>query len=1192
MRSRQRSLTLVFVVAVLLWPGVPCAGTDVPSERRGRALDAQAGRTAATSPGQWTWAGGPNRVAEAERLGVYGTKGVAAPGNSPGAREGASLWIDATGNLWLFGGRGDTAKGAECVLNDLWKWDGTSWAWMSGTGTCNAYGVYGQRGVTAPGNSPGARQDASTWKDGSGNLWLFGGVGHPSVAYEGETYTDRLSDLWKWDGTNWTWMGGPDSASQPGSYGTKGVAASSNWPGARSDAAAWRDASGGFWLLGGLGLGASASPAGRLNDVWKWDGSTWTWIGGSDQQYAHGLYGTKGVADPSNQPGARYGATAALRPDGRVLLFGGVGDAESDTGLLNDLWSWDGSQWTWLSGAKFADQEGEYGTKGVPGAANRPGAREAAASWADAAGKFFLLGGGRQRGFDDWSAWNDLWMWDGTNWTWVGGASTPNPIGVYGTKGLPAAGNEPGGRLGHMAGQQASGAVLVFGGVGSSATGRIGTLNDLWQWDGAQWAWVSGSTGESQAGVYGVKGVASAANRPGARCGAVTWSTANGETWLFGGYGYSARGLGHLNDLWRFDGTAWTWVSGSDLEGQAGVYGSKGVAASTNVPGARAFAVSWADAAGNLWLFGGEEDQAQTALRNDLWKWDGSSWTWVSGSDAPGDPGVYGTKGVPADSNVPPCRSDASSFTDGAGNLWLFGGDGWPISPGSNLNDLWRWDGQRWTWISGANGSDVEGYFGTRGVAAPANVPPGRSAAASWVDGSGGFWLFGGAGSSTVGLRNDLWRWDGTYWTWMSGAVGGYASGVYGTLGVSAPENEPAARTGASTWTDATGHRWLFGGSGYGGDLNDLWRWDGSAWTWMGGSASPYQAGVYGESGVPAPSNVPGSRWLGGASTDSLGRFRLLGGMGEDSIGARGLLSDLWVYEPPACSPPVATISAPDSIPGWTGQHSASVPDAGAGATYEWTLAGGSIVSGQTTPTITFEVAPGAMEVVLRVLVSRADCAGTFERSIPVGLYHRLDVVRNGYGNVQLEIGGVPESCTLECVAVVAHGASVSLAASPDPGSRFVGWLGEGCTGTGSCTVTMDEAKTVSATFFPSESTGFYPVTPCRAVDTRNAAGAYGAPPLEAGATRSFTIGGQCGVPADASAVALNVTVTAPTEAGSLTLLPGTGPAPETTTIHFAAGRTRANNVTMGLAEGVLSVLDRQTGGTVELILDVAGYYR
>src|SRR5260370_31459256 len=35
---------------------------------------------------------------------------------------------------------------------------------------------------------------------------------------------------------------------------------------------------------------------------------------------------------------------------------------------------------------------------------------------------------------------------------------------------------------------------------------------------------------------------------------------------------------GDLNDLWKFDGTNWTWVSGSDLINQPGVFGTKGVA--------------------------------------------------------------------------------------------------------------------------------------------------------------------------------------------------------------------------------------------------------------------------------------------------------------------------------------------------------------------------------------------------------------------------------------------------------------------------------------------------------------------------------------------------------------------------------------------------------------------------------------
>jgi hypothetical protein len=68
--------------------------------------------------------------------------------------------------------------------------------------------------------------------------------------------------------------------------------------------------------------------------------------------------------------------------------------------------------------------------------------------------------------------------------------------------------------------------------------------------------------------------------------------------------------LGFLNDLWKFDGTQWTWMSGSNISNQNGVYGTKGVAASANVPGARRNAISWIDSSNNLWPFGQEDSAA------------------------------------------------------------------------------------------------------------------------------------------------------------------------------------------------------------------------------------------------------------------------------------------------------------------------------------------------------------------------------------------------------------------------------------------------------------------------------------------------------------------------------------------------------------------------------------------------------
>jgi hypothetical protein len=118
-------------------------------------------------------------------------------------------------------------------------------------------------------------------------------------------------------------------------------------------------------------------------------------------------------------------------------------------------------------------------------------------------------------------------------------------------------------------------------------------------------------------------------------------------------------------------------------------------------------------------------------------------------------------------------------------------------------------------------------------------------------------------------------------------------------------------------------------------------------------------------------------------------------------------------------------------------------------------------------------------------------------------------------------------------------------------------------------------------------------LTPCRLVDTRNAAGPFGGPALAAAATRSFTVSsGGCAIPSDASGLSLNVTVADATASGTLTFFPGSGTVPGTNTISFVPGKNRANNVTIGTVGGVLSVRNYQASGSVNLIVDVNGYYR
>jgi N-acetylneuraminic acid mutarotase len=283
---------------------------------------------------------------------------------------------------------------------------------------------------------------------------------------------------------------------------------------------------------------------------------------------------------------------------------------------------------------------------------------------------------------------NDLWAYDGEQWTWMSGSSLGSKLGVYGTMGVAAAANLPGGRENSVAALDAAGNFWLFGGYGYPASGAAGRLNDLWKWDGSQWTWVSGSNAIDIAGVYGTKGVPAASNVPGGRLAAKGWIDAQGNFWLFGGYGHDSAGTANaLDDLWKFDGTHWTWIAGSNTVNAAASYGTKGVAAPTNTPGARMDMATALDGAGNFWVFGGAGNYT-----NDLWKWDGTNWTWVSGTTTIGAGGVYGTQGVPSASNVPGGREGAGIWIDPSGNLWIWGGQGVGTVPGLGiLNDLWRY---------------------------------------------------------------------------------------------------------------------------------------------------------------------------------------------------------------------------------------------------------------------------------------------------------------------------------------------------------------------------------------------------------------------------------------------------------------------------------------------------------------------
>ena len=118
-------------------------------------------------------------------------------------------------------------------------------------------------------------------------------------------------------------------------------------------------------------------------------------------------------------------------------------------------------------------------------------------------------------------------------------------------------------------------------------------------------------------------------------------------------------------------------------------------------------------------------------------------------------------------------------------------------------------------------------------------------------------------------------------------------------------------------------------------------------------------------------------------------------------------------------------------------------------------------------------------------------------------------------------------------------------------------------------------------------------LTPCRVLDTRLAPGPLGGPALVPGEDRSFAVAGACGIPASASSLSVNVTVTGAAAPGYLTLYPGDEVAPLASTTNFAPGQTRANNAVTRLSVDGGSTLRVFNGsaGAVHVVLDVNGWF-
>ncbi len=119
--------------------------------------------------------------------------------------------------------------------------------------------------------------------------------------------------------------------------------------------------------------------------------------------------------------------------------------------------------------------------------------------------------------------------------------------------------------------------------------------------------------------------------------------------------------------------------------------------------------------------------------------------------------------------------------------------------------------------------------------------------------------------------------------------------------------------------------------------------------------------------------------------------------------------------------------------------------------------------------------------------------------------------------------------------------------------------------------LSTDEGQTYSA------------VTPTRVLDSRKTGEEF-----TNGTIRAVQIAGQAGVPADATAVVANLTLTGSTTQGLASVFPAGGTRPPTSTLNFEKGEVATNRFLTGLVDGKLSVYTQV--GKVDVVIDVVGY--
>ncbi len=213
--------------------------------------------------------------------------------------------------------------------------------------------------------------------------------------------------------------------------------------------------------------------------------------------------------------------------------------------------------------------------------------------------------------------------------------------------------------------------------------------------------------------------------------------------------------------------------------------------------------------------------------------------------------------------------------------------------------------------------------------------------------------------------------------------------------------------------------------------------------------------------------------------------------------------------------------------------------------------------------------------------------------------------IRNYLPGIYLGANAGLSAADLNALGKVVYWKSPSTSGVPTPARGYVLQQPYADFERATCNVTVDGdvagsdstgATLIGAAFptpvaNPTVPGAFKPLTPTRLLDTRTGNGGSG--PVGSTKVVDLQVTGRGGVPSRGVAgVVMNITVTAPTRTGYITVYPTGAGRPGVSTLNFTPNLTVANLATVPVSPTTGKVsLYNGSGGTVQLIADVAGYY-